>query len=144
MNEGLNKLARVLSGRAQSTQEAYNDLILDFGQIQKDYSLLTNTYPIPIPKSDYLVLRQLTLGSAGSSLTTTTEAGIHEHSGNGAHEGHESGDGIHSHGQAGEHTHSVLIPEQMRSIRPGDHVLVAWVQNDAVVLDIIVSASDIS
>lgn len=158
MNEGLNKLAQVLNNRTQSIQQAYSELLLDFGQIQQDYSLLTNTYPIPIPKSDYLVLRQLTLGSVGTILTTTTQEGTHEHSGtgsheheNGAHEGHESGDGKHthlggnhSHGQAGGHTHNVTIPEKMRSIRPGDHVLVAWVQNDAVVLDIIVNAADIS
>lgn len=157
MNEGMNKLAKVINGRVQDSQKAYDNLVLDFGRIQQDYSLLTNTYPIPIPKSDYLVLRQLTLGSEGSLLTVTTESGTHEHAGdglhehdNGSHEGHDTGDGNHTHsggnhghGQAGEHKHNVLVPERMRSIRPGDNVLVAWVQNDAIVIDIIVNATNI-
>ena len=32
-------------------------LVLDFGVIQEDYSLLTNTYPIPIPIEDYSICR---------------------------------------------------------------------------------------
>lgn len=117
-DEGLNKLVRVLQGRISEDRNAYSDLVLDFGVIGSDYSLLTNTYPIAIPKTDYLVLRQLTLGNTGSVLTQTqnTEA---------------------------PHVHDVLIPEKMRWLKPGDRVLVAWVQHDAVVLDIIKPATDI-
>lgn len=140
-NEGMSKLARVLNGRIQNNREAYGDLVLDFGQIQSDYSLLTNTYPIPIPKADYLVCRQLTLGGTGSQLTATGTKGTHEHTG-GTHEGHTSGDGSHTH-DGGGHSHTVTIPEKMRWLNPGDRVLVAWVQNDAIVVDIICSATEI-
>ena len=43
-------------------------------------------------------------------------------------------------GSEGAHQHHVLVPEKMRSLKPGDRVLVAWVQNEAVVVDIIVSS----
>lgn len=156
-NPGMNKLARALQGRMQQNVDASSYLLLDFGEIQGDYSLLTNTYPIPIPRSDYLVCRQLTLGSTGSHLTNTSPNGSHEHTGEGTHnhdggvhDGHETGTGthnhsggVHGHGNAGSHLHSVLIPEKMRSILPGDRVLVAWIQNDAVVIDIVLPASAI-
>lgn len=121
-NPGTNKLANVLAGRMK--KESESPLVLDFGEIQANGSLITNTFPVPIPKGDYSVLRQLTLGFTGEKLTITKD--------DGKHGGHTNGDGIHS--------HIVLIPEKMRSIRPGDRVLVAWVQNDAVVVDIVMSS----
>lgn len=148
MDEGMNHLARVLNTRMQGQKDADSSLVLDFGVIQNDYSLLTNTYPIPIPKADYLVLRQLTLGNTGAWLTQTQSAGkagdgTHSHGESGSHSGHTSGDGKHSHKNEAPHVHNVLIPEKMRWLKPGDRVLVAWVQHDAVVLDIIRPATDI-
>lgn len=53
---GLSKLARVISQRAENVAgKAERDLVLDFGSIKGDMSLLTNTFPIPIPRSDYHV-----------------------------------------------------------------------------------------
>ncbi|MCD8011656.1 MAG: hypothetical protein LUG99_00490 [Lachnospiraceae bacterium] len=53
-NSGMNKLARVISQRAsQVSSQTGGDLVLDFGTILKDYSLRTDTFPIPIPRSDY-------------------------------------------------------------------------------------------
>lgn len=124
-NPGMNNLARTLQSRMVATQQANRDMAEDFGIIQGDYSLLTNTYPIPIPKSDYLVCRQLTLGDTGEKLTDTAT--------DGGHGGHTAGDGTH--------THKVLIPEKMRKLKPGDRVLVKWVQNDTVVIDIVLPAS---
>ena len=121
-NPGTNKLANVLAGRMK--KESESPLVLDFGEIQANGSLITNTFPVPIPKGDYSVLRQLALGFTGEKLTITKD--------DGKHGGHTSGDGIHS--------HIVLIPEKMRSIRPGDRVLVAWVQYEAVVVDIVMSS----
>ncbi len=43
MDEGMNHLARVLHGRIKDSENANSDLVLDFGVIQNDYSLLTNT-----------------------------------------------------------------------------------------------------
>ncbi len=119
---GTAKLATVLSHRMKRENES--PLLLDFGEIQANYSLVTNTFPVPIPKGDYSVCRQLTLGLAGSRLTATARDGKHDE--------HISGDGTH--------THTVLIPEKMRSVGPGDRVLVAWVNSEAVIVDIIVKS----
>lgn len=126
-NLGLNKLARVMQERMNRDRAANSALIVDIGTIQGDYSLKTNTFSIPIPQSDYHVLRQLTLGATGSVLTSTLTEGTHG--------GHISGNGAHS--------HTIQVPEKMRSIKPGDRVLVAWVQNEPVVLDIILPATEL-
>ncbi len=117
-SSGMNKLAGVLSTRMRIENE--QPLVLDFGGIQPNGSLLTNTYPQPIPKGAYSVCRHLTLGAEGDELSSAE---------GGEHGGHDSGDG--------SHTHMVKVPEKMRSLLPGDRVLVAWVENDAVVIDII-------
>lgn len=138
-NEGVNMLARVLQKRMQNTMQT--PPVLDFGVIQGDYSLLTNQYPIPIPKTDYLVCRQLTLGKKDDVLTKTQVSG-------------KPNDGKHSHPpcsapgssghiENGDHVHDVLIPEKMRWLKPNDHVLVVWVGTDAVVVDIICPASEV-
>lgn len=106
---GANKMARVLSDRMK--KEGSSPLVLDFGSIGSDYSLTTNTFPVKIPKGDYAVCRHVSGISAGTS--------------GGSHGGHEFGDGSHS--------HSVSLPR----ISPGSRVLVAWVQSEAVVVDVI-------
>lgn len=154
-NPGINHLARAIQGQISRNQEVNSALILDFGTIQGDYSLLTNTYPIPIPKSDYMVCRQLTLGQTNDIMAKTQDIGL-PHSGSHLHKvngpvgeatgpapdppipsersaGGDSSDGMHQ--------HHVLIPEKMRKLMPGDRVLVAWVQNDAVVVDLILPAT---
>lgn len=118
-NEGINKLAGILQGRMKSMAE--KPAALDIGQIGSDMSLTTNQFPQPIPKSDYLVCRQLTLGEKGEQLTKTALDGTHTHPGT----------------SGGAHEHKVLIPEKMRKLKPGDRVLVAWVGDDACVIDII-------
>ncbi len=106
---GINKLARVISSRAQQVAgKAPRDLDIDFGTVQNDYSLLTDTFPRPIPRKDYHVCR-----TAGGLAVE-----------GGTHGGHVSGDGGHSH----------MLPQ----IKPGDRVLVCWVQSNAVVVDVIV------
>ena len=120
---GVSKLGDVISERAKAVN-GLNPLVLDFGVIQSDYSLKTNTFAKPVPKGDYSVCRQLTLGPTGAWLTET----------------HVKMDGSHTHPVptgGGAHDHDIKIPEKMRSIKPGDRVLVAWVQNEAVVVDIV-------
>lgn len=143
-NPGINKLGQVLQERMKAC--GASPLLLDFGTIQGDLSLLTNTYPIPIPKTDYTVCRQLTLGATGAHLTFTIGAGnpkdgTHTHGSSGSHGGHTGGDGTHTHTNEAPHVHDVLIPEKMRKLKSGDRVLVAWVQNEAVVVDIILPAT---
>ncbi len=127
-NLGLNKLAQVMQERMNRNQEANNGaLVLDFGEIQADMSLKTNTFAIPIPQTDYHVCRQLTLGPTGSLLTATKTQGQHG--------GHIGGNGSHD--------HEIKVPEKMRSIKPGDRVIVAWVQSEAVVIDIVLRGTEV-
>ena len=106
---GTNKLARTLHKRMKSMSDS--PLVLDFGKIESDYGLITNTFPVKIPNGDYTVCRHVTGMSLGAS--------------GGSHGGHEYGNGSQS--------HSIPVP----GLSPGDHVLVAWVQNEAVVIDVI-------
>lgn len=163
-NLGLNKLAQVMQERMNRNQEANNSaLILDFGVIQDDMSLKTNTFAHPIPQADYHVCRQLTLGPTYNILAKTQDIGM-PHSGSHIHKTHDltcthhGGTQVGTTGEAtgpapdppipskrtaggdssdGMHQHHVLIPEKMRQIKPGDRVLVAWVQSEAVVIDIV-------
>lgn len=111
---GTGRLATVLSQRMKKENET--PLLLDFGEIQANYSLMTNTFPVSIPKGDYSVCRHV------GSLSFTISAGDHT-----GHE--EQTEEYHT----GSHTHIVNPP----AIKPGDRVLVAWVQSEAVVVDII-------
>ena len=108
---GTSKLARVLSQRIK--KEGESPLVLDFGEIQMNGSLLTNTFPIPIPAGDFSVCRHV--------------GGLECHITGGNHSGHED----HSNGS---HNHDLTLP----AIMPGDRVLVAWVHSEAVVIDVIV------
>lgn len=107
-NDGVSRLAAVLDSRME--QHAAKPLCLDFAEIQADGSLLSNTFPIPIPKSDYRVCRQLTLGKTGDAFCDV---------------------------RADEHSGKAYLPESMRQLQAGDRVLIAWVQDTAVVIDII-------
>jgi hypothetical protein len=135
-NAGINKLARVMQQRMKEV--GASPLLLDFGVIQDDYSLLTNSYPMPIPKADYMVCRQLTHGEAGSLLTVSATDGSHD-----VYSDPYPEPGYSHIGIGADHKHNVLIPEKMRWLKPGDRVLVAWVQNDAVVIDIVLPATKI-
>ena len=116
---GANKLTAALASMIDKKGD--KTLVLDFGIILGDYSLKTNTFPIPIPKSDYSVCRAITY-DPGVPLTQTYCDGAH---------GHPDA------GFAGSHVHNVRLPEKMYWIRPGDKVLVAWVQDEACVVDIV-------
>lgn len=111
---GTARLAAVLSQRMQKTNEA--PLLIDFGEIQGNGSLMTNTFPVPIPKGDYSVCRHV------GGLRFVTEGG--------GHEGHEGQTKTY---HTGAHSHTIEPPV----IKPGDRVLVVWVQNEAVVIDVI-------
>ena len=131
------------------TAQRFNNqpLIVDFGVINSDMSLRTNSYLVDIPVGEYQVCRQLTLGAKDKVLYKTQAAGkpndgTHSHGSSGTHGGHEGGDGSHVHQNEAPHIHDVLISEKMRSLKVGDNVLVVWVGNDAVVVDIIYPAKE--
>ena len=83
---GLSRFAALMRVLAQG--QIPTDLMLDFGEIQKNGSLLTNTSGVAIPKDGYLICRKA-------------------------------------------------------DVSKGDRVLVAWVGNDAVVIDRIKNASSV-
>lgn len=114
---GTSKLATVLSQRMKKENES--PLVLDFGEIQGNGSLLTNTFPVPIPKGDYSICRHV--------------GGLSFQINGGGHAGHEAQTETY---HTGGHTHTVAPPV----VKAGDRVLVAWVQNEAVVIDVIVSS----
>ena len=113
---GISRLAGVLKDIARNEQDT--SLLLDFGVVQSDGSLLTNSYPIPIPRSDYLVCRHLKSRTV-EATTSSRSVGYH-----------------------GSHSHTVRISTR-EALAKGDRVLVAWVQNDAVVVDVILSADSV-
>ena len=118
-NKGTSRLGGVLTNRMKSMSQG--ELSLDFGEITGDYSLKTNGFPIPIPATDYSVCWR-----AGDLSWTMSFTG-------GTHGGHEGGNG--------SHTHTITIAEP--PIKPGDRVLVAWIENEAVVIDKVLSAEKI-
>lgn len=116
---GTAKLAAVISQRIK--RETKNSLILDFGTIQENGSLVTDTFPLPIPKGDYSVCRSVNgdiLGTSESSWINHLQEDKHIHSNPSTVPGH---------------SHDVPMPK----LKAGDRVLVAWVQNEAVVVDLI-------
>jgi len=102
---GTAKLAQVLDKR--TSQKTESPLTLDFGEIQANGSLKTNTFPVPIPKGRL---------AAGLTLSTSEQSWLNKA---------PSGVPLHS--------HSVTIP----AVKAGDRVLVAWIQSEAVVIDVI-------
>ena len=122
-NQGANKLTNTLKHMIKGVSE--QPPALDFGIINSDYSLTTNLFRQPIPKEEYNVCRQL-LYDPSVPLTETYV------------------DGSHGHPDAsppGTHSHKVKLPKKMYWIRPGDKVLVGWVQNEAVVIDVVYNGS---
>lgn len=111
-NPGTSRLASVLCRRMK--MENASPPGMEFGTIQANGSLLTDTFKIPIPKGDYSVCRLV----GGLSYPITE----------GEHSGHNGGDG--------SHRHTAYPPK----IRAGDRVLVVWVQNEAVVVDVILKS----
>lgn len=116
-NAGTNKLANVLCYRMK--REGESPLALDFGEIQANGSLTTNTFPVSIPKGEYSICRHV----GGLSFAIS----------GGGHSGHENQT---PKANTGSHSHTVEPPV----VKAGDRVLVAWVQNEAVIIDVIVSS----
>lgn len=165
-NEGINKLAGVMQGRMKKMSDKPS--VLDIGVIGADMSLTTNQFPKPIPQTDYIVCRQVTLGPTHNILAKTQDIG-NPFSGSHIHNTiDETGScGCTVSGTVGEatgaapdpptpsqrtaggdsadgmHQHHVLIPEKMRSLKPGDRVLVAWVGDDPCIIDIIYPGTEI-
>ena len=131
--KGVDKLGLVLHSRMVQTSAA--PAIIEFGTIKSNLSLQTDSYPVPIPKGQYHVCRSLV---HKDPLTVTKDGdGNHGHGPSGGHAQY-SGDGIHSHpATEGGHVHQIVRPANMRPLKAGDRVLVAWIGSEAVVVDVV-------
>lgn len=121
-NPGTNKLAGVLASRMK--QENTSPLVLDYGEILGNMSLKTNTFPVPIPKGQYSVCREVTNYNTTVTIDWWTE--------------NTSGGGGYA--EFASHNHEIkgTKPERVNNgLKPGDRVLVAWINNDACVIDVI-------
>ncbi len=161
MNDGINSLGIVIKNEIVKGNE--KPLVLDFGLIEDDYSLRTNTFPVSIPISDYSICRSISYNPKKPLTMTWWEGEAPYVEGwqdeDWSDEGWQGGKidlhnppaepVPHKHGPKGEsevdcgkHYHDVYLPEKMRWIKPGDRVLVAWIGVDAVVIDIIMNAEE--
>lgn len=135
MNQ-LTALADLLFAQMQAVRKAGTSVLLELGRIQNDLSLSVDSLKDNIPKGDYLLSLYLT-GLTGDNLHSKIIA--HNHSG-GEHT-QQVGNGFHTHDD-GSHTH--VLPEPLRGIKPGDRVLVVWVSGQPVVIDIIAGSKDVT
>lgn len=137
-HSNIEKLGSLMQAQMKKTAQGNRTICLELGTINKDLALIVSSLSNPIPRGDYMLCRQLTLGPTHEILTQTKAGqGTHPHGPSGGHSQYE-GSGVHSHPSSeGAHVHDVLIPETMRWIKPGDRVLVAWVGTEAVVIDLV-------
>ncbi|MBR1805848.1 MAG: hypothetical protein IJ774_05590 [Selenomonadaceae bacterium] len=141
---GANALTRTFQQMAKGISDKPPQL--DFGIINGDYSLTTNSLGRPIPKDEYSVCRSV-IYHRDYPLTEDL-AGTPKHFSQPTKITIENGRHIHACASpycpwpapTGDHFHWVELPLKMRRLQPGDKVLVAWIQNEAVVVDIVYSA----
>ena len=140
------------------------DKVLDFGEILWDGSLLCNTFQVCVPPGCYMVCRNASLPNSEviTSYNTTAKNNSHKHTFDdalilmGTTDSQSSPDS-HAHAtqtpMVGIETKAVTVTQKSHNhevdiarpsqphLKPGDHVLVAWVGYDACVIDIIVPAT---
>lgn len=117
-NPGMNRLAQALQAQMKRFHnDITSDLKLDFGKIASGYNLITNSFPEPIPKGDWMVCRWLT------AFKMKTKDPVPRPPGHWTEYDHW-------------HLHDFESPK----LKVGDKVLVAWVQDEACVIDVIKSS----
>ena len=143
-NAGANSLTRTLGSMMRGISDKPPSL--DFGKINDDFSLTVNSFPQPVPKDSYSVCRSV-IYSPAYPLTEDVQ-GEPKRKPDGTKI--EIPDGMHTHAcgcpmctwdePTGAHWHWVELPVKMRRLQPGDKVLVAIVQNEFIVIDIVYDA----
>ena len=132
MNSGANKLAQVIAERI-STQTAMPDA-LELGTIQGDMSLKIDRFAVPIPKGEYLIAEWMAKLSLPAFSIDGNQNGLKD-----------SMDGAVT-GDATFNFQPTVIDdvkiEFKPDLKPGDRVLIAWVNNhtDPVVISKVVSS----
>jgi len=148
LNSGANKLAQVIAERI-STQTAMPDA-LELGTIQGDMSLKIDRFAVPIPQGEYLIsewkvkliLPEFFLLGTETCMETTgfvTPAASVDSEGNPLPGSVTKGLAKYSFNPAEINEVAIEIKPELK---PGDRVLVAWVNNhtDPVVVSKVVSS----
>lgn len=132
-SDNIEKFGNIFTRRIQDTFNAMQPYQPELGIINADLSLSPDNSPGPIPKGEYMVCRQLTLGETDDPLTKTDKDGDHVLY-NPKPEWPMVKTTI---GWSDTHVHIPLIPEKMRWLHAGDRVLICWAGNTPVIVDIV-------
>lgn len=73
-NQGNQGAVQLVKAIQEITKKA-PERTIDFGEIKSDYSLVTDSYPIPIPRGDWSVVKQLRT-ETGNGQTVEVRPGM--------------------------------------------------------------------
>lgn len=149
---GLSKFTDIIATMIQRNEES-KPRLLDFGVIQDDWALKCNAYPVPIPKESYLICRSVSLPNTEMLQTENTVAKnkTHRHLAEDTDMMEQDMAPVPVNDivkmkyvtviqEKHLHDYDVARPSEPR-LKPGDRVLVAWVSNDPVVVDVLTSVN---
>lgn len=114
--DNLTAFGELLNRQMQRIQLTNTTTVVEFGVIQEDLSLRTDSLKDDIPKGEYLLSLLLT-GLTGECLVSSVE---------------------------GTDPHSHVLPDSLRGIRPNDRVLVLWAGNQPIVLAILAASKEVN
>lgn len=135
MGNGIKKLGNVLSGRMKESYRANSTTCLELGTINSDLSLKIDGLNGNIRSDNYMVSLHLThenYFTYNELNSSTKKPHVHTLDGTLAHV-HDA-DGLHDH----------RVPSVFRRLKAGDRVLVAWVGNEPIIVDIVVAGTTIT
>lgn len=170
MGKNTQRLGNILAARMTKTARANAHIFLELGVINEDLSLTTDSLIGKISPDNYMISLHYTHKNyfTYNELNSSAKA-PHVHTG-GAHEhaatvepdddsegaGEEGGtteeltlnsseaseEGTHTHDSDGLHDHRV--PSVFRRVKVGDRVLVAWVGDEPIIVDVVVAGTTIT
>ena len=141
MGKNTQRLGDVLASRMTKTARANAHTFLELGIINSDMSLTTDSLKGNIRPKDYMIALHLTHENYYTYNELNSSAKKpHVHVGGEHYQ--MAGDGSHTHDTDGLHDHRV--PSVFRNIQAGDRVLVAWVGNEPIIVDIVVAGTTIT
>lgn len=111
MKSNIEKLGETINKRVQDTFGARTAIIAELGTVTGNLGIQVASVGNIIPKGAYLISTRLTMGEKDAEFTGTTTDSAH--------------------------SHKVKLPEELRSLKAGDRVLLIWCGNEPVVTDIL-------
>lgn len=130
-SSNIEELGKLFNEQMKHVNQANKGVTVELGNISGNGSLVVGSLNNAIPKGEYMVALRLTIGQL---LLETTEMELTTNN-----EINPSSMENHTH-KIDKHKHEVTLPEQLRALRAGDRVLVAWIGTEPVVVDIVVSS----